>query len=68
MSSRIISYFISGPTLEFENGTTIWESSAIMRYLCKSTPNGTELYPLDLQAASKVDMVSSVVLFVIYMY
>jgi len=45
------------PTLEFEDGTAIWESNAIMRYLCKSTPNGTELYPLDLQAASKVDMV-----------
>jgi len=45
------------PTLEFGDGTAIWESAAIMRYLCRSSPNGHKLYPQDLKAASKIDMV-----------
>jgi len=44
------------PTLEFGDGVAIWESCAIMRYLCRSSSNGDKLYPKDLQAAARIDM------------
>jgi len=45
------------PTLEFGDGVAIWESCAIMRYLCRSIPSGDKLYPKDLKAAARIDMV-----------
>jgi len=47
------------PTLELDNGVAIWESNAIMRYLCRSAPDGagTKLYPSDPSKAAQIDMV-----------
>jgi len=45
------------PTLEFDDGTAIWESCTIMRYLCRSNANGHKLYPSDPKVAAKIDMV-----------
>lgn len=46
------------PTLEF-NGSdgAIWESCAIMRYLCVNSPGGEALYPADPALRGKIDMV-----------
>lgn len=45
------------PTLEFSDGSAVWESMAIMRYLCKSSPKGDAYYPTDPEEAAKIDMV-----------
>jgi glutathione S-transferase len=46
------------PTLELENdGNAIWESNAILRYLCVTQEGGEELYPADPVARAKIDMV-----------
>jgi len=45
------------PTIELDDGTGIWESNAIMRFLCNSSPKGDKLYPTDPVKRAKVDMV-----------
>ena len=42
------------PTLEEENGFTLWESGAVTRYLCAKYSMGG-LYPEDLQARAAAD-------------
>jgi glutathione S-transferase len=42
------------PTLEEENGFTLWESGAVTRYLCAKFSMG-DLYPEDLQARAAAD-------------
>jgi glutathione S-transferase len=44
------------PTLEFEDGSALWESNAILRYLCRISPDGGKLYPTDPREAAKIDM------------
>ena len=43
------------PTLEEENGFTLWESNVILRYLASSHADGTPIWPADLQARANVD-------------
>lgn len=43
------------PTLEEENGFTLWESNVILRYLASTHADGTVLWPADLQARANVD-------------
>lgn len=46
------------PTLELdEDKGAVWESCAIMRYLCVTAENGNELYPSDPELRAKIDMV-----------
>ena len=45
------------PTLQFLDGTAIWESSAVMRCLCNIFDTKGELYPSDAEKKGKVDMV-----------
>ena len=33
------------PTIEEEDGYTLWESNSILRYLCNTRPGGAALYP-----------------------
>ena len=33
------------PTLVMPNGFTVWESQAILRYLCRTQPGGNVFYP-----------------------
>jgi glutathione S-transferase len=48
----------TAPTLELADGTAIWESGAIMRYLCNiSGEKGETLYPKDPFKRAQVDMV-----------
>lgn len=42
------------PTLEEEDGFTLWESGAVMRYLCAKYSMG-DLYPEDLHARAAAD-------------
>ena len=42
------------PTLQ-EDGFTLWESNAILRYLAATQPAGTALWPADPQARAVVD-------------
>ena len=42
------------PTLEEEDGFTLWESGAVVRYLCAKYSMG-ELYPEDLHARAAAD-------------
>ena len=42
------------PTLEIDDGFTLWESGAIMRYLCAEYSMG-ELYPQSLRARAAAD-------------
>lgn len=42
------------PTLEEEDGFTLWESGAVMRYLCAKHSMGN-LYPEDLRARAAAD-------------
>lgn len=45
------------PMLEFDDGTAIWESNAIMRYLCNSSAaSGHKYYPSELKKRAKIDM------------
>lgn len=46
------------PMLEFNDGTAVWESNAIMRYLCNSSgAMGHKYYPSDLKKRARIDMV-----------
>jgi glutathione S-transferase len=46
------------PTLEFDGSDgAMWESNAIMRYLCVNNEGGEELYPTDPILRGKIDMV-----------
>ena len=46
------------PTLQFDGDEgAIWESCAIMRYLCVNNEGGEELYPSDPVLRAKIDMV-----------
>lgn len=45
------------PTLEFPDSSAIWESNAIMRYMCRSSPDGETLYPSNPREAAKIDTV-----------
>mmetsp|Transcript_20303 Transcript_20303/g.44131 ORF Transcript_20303/g.44131 Transcript_20303/m.44131 type:complete len:223 (-) Transcript_20303:140-808(-) len=46
------------PTLQFDGDDgAIWESAAIMRFLCVNNEGGEELYPSDPTLRGKVDMV-----------
>lgn len=47
------------PTLQLDNanGDAIWESNAIMRYLCVTQEGGEGLYPTDPVLRAKIDMV-----------
>ena len=42
------------PTLEEDDGFTLWESGAVMRYLCAEYSMG-ELYPQNLRARAAAD-------------
>jgi glutathione S-transferase len=42
------------PTLQ-ENGFTLWESNAILRYLCAAYAPDSPLWPTDLRARANVD-------------
>lgn len=43
------------PTLQFSHDDAIWESNSVMRYLCRTFPEGEQFYPEELR--SKLDMV-----------
>jgi glutathione S-transferase len=45
------------PTLELDDGSAIWESNTVMRYICNVSPNGEKLYPADPKQRARVDMV-----------
>jgi len=46
------------PTLELDGSDgAIWESSAIMRYLCLTSEGGEKYYPADPVLRAKIDMV-----------
>ncbi|KAL3767384.1 hypothetical protein ACHAWO_010403 [Cyclotella atomus] len=45
------------PTLQFLDGSAIWESSAVMRCLCNIFDTKGELYPSDAEKKGKIDMV-----------
>ncbi|KAL7509078.1 hypothetical protein ACHAXN_006221 [Cyclotella atomus] len=45
------------PTLQFLDGSAIWESSAVMRCLCNIFDTKGELYPSDVEKKGKIDMV-----------
>lgn len=48
----------TAPTLELDGDDgAIWESSAIMRFICISNDGGEELYPADPVKRGKIDMV-----------
>lgn len=42
------------PTIE-EDGFVLWESNAILRYLARTRPGGTALYPEEPRARGRVD-------------
>jgi glutathione S-transferase len=47
----------TAPTLELDDGTAIWESATVMRYLCNiSGEKGETLYPKDPFKRARVDM------------
>lgn len=45
------------PTIELDDGSAIWESNTVMRYICNVTPNGEKLYPTDPKQRARIDMV-----------
>jgi len=45
------------PTLEFEDGTSMWESNAVMRYLVVNHDKEHVLYPEDAKLRGRIDMV-----------
>ena len=45
------------PTLQLDGNDAIWESNAILRYLCVTQEGGEELYPTDPVLRAKIDMV-----------
>ena len=46
----------TAPMLEFSDGTCVWESNAIMRWICNSSHNGNTLYPIDLKKRAQIDL------------
>jgi glutathione S-transferase len=44
------------PMVELEDGSAIWESNTVMRYLCAVSPKGDSLYPTDMKKRALVDM------------
>jgi glutathione S-transferase len=45
------------PVLELGDGTSIWESCALMKYLCSLSDKGDTLYPKDAKLRARLDMV-----------
>lgn len=45
------------PCLEFDDGTSMWESCAIMRYLVVNFDKENKLYPKDDKLRGRIDMV-----------
>lgn len=43
------------PTLVMPNGYSLWESHAILRFLCRTQRGGGRFYPLDAEGAGDVD-------------
>ncbi len=43
------------PTLVMPNGYSLWESHAILRFLCRTQPGGERFYPQSAEAAGNVD-------------
>ena len=43
------------PTLEEENGFTLWESNVILRYLASLHSGGAAIWPDDVQARANID-------------
>jgi len=43
------------PTLVMPNGYTLWESHAILRYLCRTMPGGNAFYPEGPEARADVE-------------
>lgn len=43
------------PTIEEEDGFTLWESNAILRYLCASRAPGSALYPEDTRTRAECE-------------
>ena len=51
----------TAPTLELDGSDgAIWESNAIMRYLCVTSEGGEDLYPADPVLRGKIDMEADV--------
>jgi glutathione S-transferase len=46
----------TAPCVELDDGTGIWESNAVMRFLCIISPNGETLYPADPIKRARVDL------------
>ena len=46
----------SVPTIKDVDGTVVFESNAIMRYLCGVYPSAADLYPSDVELRARVDM------------
>ena len=44
------------PSVELDDGTGIWESNTVMRFLCNIAPNGDSLYPKDPIKRARVDL------------
>jgi glutathione S-transferase len=45
------------PCLEFDDGTALWESCAILRYLAVNFEGGSKFYPADAKLRGRIDMV-----------
>ncbi len=43
------------PTLEEDDGFILWESNAILRYLCAAHAPGSPMFPADLHARASID-------------
>ncbi|GGG47805.1 glutathione S-transferase [Caldovatus sediminis] len=43
------------PTIEEEDGFTLWESNTILRYLCNTRPGGAALYPAAPRERAEVE-------------
>jgi glutathione S-transferase len=44
------------PCLEFDDGSAMWESNAIMRYLVVNYDKENKLYPEDAMLRGRIDM------------
>jgi glutathione S-transferase len=44
------------PCVELDDGSAIWESNAVMRFLCNISPEGATLYPTDPIKRARVDL------------
>lgn len=43
------------PTLELDDGFILWESNAILRFLCAATAPDSPMWPSDLKARANID-------------